>query len=274
MADGQDPAQIGRRRLLRLLGVGSATAAASWACRSGGSRLTWPGEQPSAGADGRLRARPAPVQVPAAADTSPGLRPLALAEGRDGLLYVPPGLAADRLAPLALLLHGAGGNARAGISPWLGLADDSGLLLLSPDSRASSWDLVLGGYGPDVAFIDRALEQTFPRFPVDPARVAVAGFSDGASYALSLGLTNGDLFQALIAFSPGFSQPARRHGTPRVYVSHGSGDQVLPIERTSRQIVPRLRRDGYDVRYREFEGPHAVPPEIAQEALSWFLGRP
>jgi phospholipase/carboxylesterase len=36
--------------------------------------------------------------------------------------------------------------------------------------------------------------------------VALGGFSDGASYALSLDLTNGDLFASLIAFSPGFIQ--------------------------------------------------------------------
>jgi hypothetical protein len=26
------------------------------------------------------------------------------------------------------------------------------------------------------------------------------------------------------------------------------------------------------VRYREFEGPHTVPPDIAREAVDWFLG--
>jgi predicted esterase len=51
-----------------------------------------------------------------------------------------------------------------------------------------------------------------------------------------------------------------------VSVSHGTGDDVLPIDRTSRRIVPVLRDDGYEVDYREFDGGHVVPPEVAREA--------
>jgi predicted esterase len=59
-------------------------------------------------------------------------------------------------------------------------------------------------------------------------------------------------------------------GSPRVFVSHGTRDGWLPIERCSRRIVPRLRRAGYDVRYREFEGGHVEPSEIGREAAEWF----
>ncbi|HEX8091215.1 MAG TPA: alpha/beta hydrolase-fold protein, partial [Blastocatellia bacterium] len=121
-----------------------------------------------------------------------------------------------------------------------------------------------------VAFIDRALEHTFQLYNVKPARMAVAGFSDGASYALSLGVANGDLFTHIIAFSPGFLAPASRNGQPRIFVSHGVKDGVLPIDSCSRKIVPRLKHAGYEVRYREFDGPHTVPPEVAREALDWF----
>ena len=34
--------------------------------------------------------------------------------------------------------------------------------------------------------------------------------------------------------------------------------------------VPQLRRAGYEVLYREFDGPHTVPREVAREALDWF----
>jgi phospholipase/carboxylesterase len=105
---------------------------------------------------------------------------------------------------------------------------------------------------------------------VDPGRLAVGGFSDGASYALSLGVDNGDLFSHVLAFSPGFMAPTRRAGSPRFFVSHGTRDGVLPIERCSRRIVPQLERMGYEVTYREFEGGHTVLPEIALEAVGWF----
>jgi predicted esterase len=99
--------------------------------------------------------------------------------------------------------------------------------------------------------------------------VAVGGFSDGASYALSLGLANGYLFTHIIAFSPGFMAPSRLQGRPLIFISHGNHDQVLPVEST-RKIVEELRHAGYDVTYHEFNGPHTVPPAIILEAFEWF----
>lgn len=144
-------------------------------------------------------------------------------------------------------------------------------MLLAPQSQAVTWDMIAGGWGPDMQFIGRAMAHVAAHIRIDPARVVVGGFSDGASYALSLGLANGSLFRAILAFSPGFVAPPRTEGRPGIYVSHGTEDRVLPIERCSRHLVPWLRAAGYDVRYREFTGGHIVPPGKASEALAWAL---
>lgn len=226
--------------------------------------------QPSA-AEGVLQARPLPA--PPVPPLGPGTHRLGLSFGRDALLHVPANLDASRLAPLALSLHGAGGRAGQGLAILQDLADRHGFLLLAPDSRRpDTWDVIRGGYGPDVAYIDEAFGFVFDRFAVDPARVAVGGFSDGGSYALCLGLTNGDLFSDILAFSPGFSAPARLEGKPRLFISHGVHDTVLPIERCGRRLARELKRDGYDVDYREFDGGHVVPPDLAQAAVDRFLG--
>jgi phospholipase/carboxylesterase len=270
--DGKRDSPLSRRRLLGIGAVGIA-AAVSAACtaeriqeiaRVVGDRQRERGRR-TAG-EGRLLARPGQP----AGEAPLGLQPLGLDTARDGLLYVPAGYQPDRPAPLVLMLHGAGGNARHGLDPLLDRADEVGLILLAPDSRRQTWDVLLGDYGPDVAFIDGALAQTFGRYAVDPAHVAVEGFSDGASYALSLGITNGDLFTHVMAFSPGFAAPGGQRGAPRLFISHGIHDEVLPIDACSRRIVPLVQRAGYDVRYREFDGPHTVPPEIVGEALVWF----
>ena len=172
------------------------------------------------------------------------------------------------------MLHGAGGQAQSGIHLMRDLADDAGLILLAPKSAGRTWDVILGAYGPDVEFIQSALGHVFARFNVDRTRLAVGGFSDGASYALSLGISNGDVFGSVLAFSPGFMAPSAQHGgpqSPRVFISHGTRDSVLPIDPCSRRIVPQLQRAGYNVTYHEFDGPHVVPPEVAREALAWFL---
>jgi phospholipase/carboxylesterase len=168
------------------------------------------------------------------------------------------------------MLHGAASRAEDVSVLLEGLAERLGVILLAPNSRGYTWDVLLGRYGPDVAAIDRVLAWTFSTYAIDPARVAIGGFSDGASYALSLGLTNGDLFSHVLAFSPGFAAPARRVCSPRVFVSHGTRDAVLPIDRCSRRIVPALQRAGYDVAYREFDGGHTVPPEVVDDAANWF----
>jgi acetyl esterase/lipase len=206
---------------------------------------------------GRLLAKPAPDPSHRAAGT--GLRRLGLGSGRDGLLYVPPGHDATEETPLALTLHGAGGDARSGLSHLVGLADEFGLVLLAPESRGRTWDVLVGGFGPDVEFIDRALGQTFDR--LNGGRRA-----PGDNGLLGRGLlrplprpNQRDLFTHAIAFSPGFAAPADRRGKPPVFVSHGTRDRVLPIERCSRRIVPQLEREGYEVSYREFNGPHTVP---------------
>jgi predicted esterase len=199
-----------------------------------------------------------------------GLQPLGLSAKRDGLLYVPKNYQASKPAPLVVMLHGAGGDARGGLTPFQNLADAAGLILLAPASRRETWDVLFEEYGPDITFIDQALAQTFSRYAVDPTRIALEGFSDGASYALSVGITNGDLFTHVIAFSPGFIAPASQVGTPRLFISHGTRDSVLPINVCSRKIVPQVQRAGYDVLYREFDGSHTIPPAIVGSALDWF----
>jgi phospholipase/carboxylesterase len=220
--------------------------------------------------NGRLSARPVDTAQSTLPEPIVGLHPLELDRERDGLRFVPSTYSPDRPHPLMVMLHGAGGDAAGGLAPLQDRADEAGMILLAPDSRGRTWDALLGGYGPDVAFIDQALGQTFGRYAVDPGNIAVEGFSDGASYALGLGLTNGDLFQRVIAFSPGFVPSGPRHGRPRIFISHGQADDVLPIDRCSRRIVPRLRNMDYDVRYHEFPAGHAIPPDIVDEALAWW----
>ena len=119
--------------------------------------------------------------------------------------------------------------------------------------------------------MNSALELAFSKVNVDPQKIAIGGFSDGGSMALSVGLTNGDLFSMVIAFSPGFVAAGSLVGTPRVFESHGTADNILPINQTSRVIVPWLRNRGYTVNYVEFAGGHTIPLAVANQAVDWWL---
>jgi predicted esterase len=199
-----------------------------------------------------------------------GVRSLGLTDERDPLLLGPTG-ESGRPVPLIVSLHGAGGDARGGLALFADAVAERDIVLLAPPSRGRTWDAIAGGrFGPDVELLDRALELIFDSFEIDRERVALAGFSDGASYALSLGLKNGDLFTRLVALSPGFVGDHPRAGTPPIFIAHGTEDPVLPIDRTSRTIVPQLRAEGYHVRYEEFPGGHEVPRWLATEAVVWL----
>lgn len=221
-------------------------------------------------ARGRLTAKPvekAPEQT-----VSPGLQALGPDGNRDGLIYIPPGYNPATLAPLAVMLHGAGGDAQHGMSLIRHLADAANLILLAPKSAGGSWDIIsYDRFGPDIALINQALAATFSRYNIDTARLAIGGFSDGASYALSVGLTNGDLFSHIIAFSPGFFYTSEINGKSRLFISHGTFDDILPIGSCSRRIVPRLQKQGYDIIYDEFDGTHVIPSDISERAVKWFL---
>ena len=200
-----------------------------------------------------------------------GTRALALDRDRDALLAMPDNVP-DGTMPLIVLLHGAGGSGTGILRRFGKFATQAGLAVLAPDSRNGTWDAIRGGFGPDVRFLSRALERVSESVAVDRSRISIGGFSDGATYALSLGVINGDLFQRIVAFSPGFILGGELQGKPRIFVSHGTADRVLPINRCSRVVVPALQNRGYDVTYREFEGGHEVPAAIAAEGMS-FAGK-
>jgi phospholipase/carboxylesterase len=250
---------VTRRRFAMTAGAAFASVAVGEACLVATNR--------SSASDGRLTARPF-----AGAATSLKTGALGLGGDRDGVIQM-PSVAVEGPVPLLVFLHGAT-QSGAGMLRRIGpAADRAGVAVLAPDSRGTTWDAIRDGFGDDVAFLNRALEHVFHRLAVDPARVALGGFSDGASYAISLGLANGDLFPRIVAFSPGFVISAEPRGTPRVFISHGTADPILPIDQCSRVIVPRLRSAGYDVTFREFEGRHEVPPEIATAGLTWIAAR-
>jgi predicted esterase len=238
---------IGGVAVVALLGCGSATA---W--RAPVDR-------------GRLNARPHAPTL----ECTPGIHHLAVSAPREALLYVPS--AARATWPLLVLLHGAGGAPDGILERLRPAADTHAVVLLAPASSAATWDGIRGTPGVDVAAIDEAMSAAFDRCAVGP-RLAIGGFSDGASYALTIGLANGDLFSHVLAFSPcGTSPGITRRGRPRVFISHGREDNILPFEDCGQSLARVLRGAGYSVTFQAFAGRHTVPPGIANTAFGCLI---
>lgn len=257
--------QLSRRRFGTVVGCAAAGLGLGGAAFLAGPWMSVNGQAPVA-VPGRLSARP---RRGSATTLTSG--PLGLGGERDGVVQLPPQAGGDPL-PLILMLHGATQSGTRMMSRIGEAAAAAGIVVVAPDSRNGTWDAIRGEFGVDVEYLDRVLDHVFARVNVDPTRLAIAGFSDGASYALSLGLANGDLFPHVLAFSPGFVIRAPERGRPRFFVSHGTSDQILPIDVCSRVIVPALRTRGFDVTFREFNGRHELPPAIQADGFQWLLG--
>ncbi len=225
-----------------------------------------------------LSARSSPR--PAAPEAAIGVT--RLTEGTSAVLYVPPSYRSDHPAPFLLLLHGATGRGADMIDHFRRDADAHGIILLAPDSKETTWDVVtsfvrgrssgaLAQYGADVPRIDAALNAVFSHYAVDPEHTGVLGVSDGAGYALALGPNNAALFSRVIALSPGFMMPIKTSDRERIFIAHGRQDRILPMDVSTSVFVPALRAAGFDVTLDIFNGGHDWPRPVTDAAIGWFL---
>jgi phospholipase/carboxylesterase len=150
--------------------------------------------------------------------------------------------------------------------------DETGVAILAPNSRDTTWDAITDSFGPDVEFLNRALERVFNMVSVDASRLAIGGFSDGATYAIALALMNGDLFRRVLGCSPGFVIDGATQGKPSFFISHGTQDNILPIDRCGRRVANDLRSRGYEVTFREFPGRHEIPIDVMRDGFKWMRG--
>ena len=211
----------------------------------------------------RINARPGTPSATA----SPGLQTLDVAP-REALLYVPASYNPGTPAPIVLMLHGAGGTAQGPIDLFKSFSDSTGLLLVSAKSLEPTWDALRGHYDNDIPLLNRALEVAFSMCNVDPARIGIEGFSDGASYALQIGRANGDLFKRVVSFSAGLLLFTTGIQRPRFFVAHGAQDEIINVL-TGRAIASQLAQ-AYEVSYHEFTGGHTVPASIAADAVAFL----
>jgi phospholipase/carboxylesterase len=188
--------------------------------------------------------------------------------GEGGMYFVPSNASQSRAMPLVVFLHGAGRRVESLMNDFAPVAESAGVMLLAPLSSAGTWDAIVSSFGPDIAVLNAALEWAFNRWRIDPQRIVLSGFSDGATYALAIGRANGDLFSRVAAYSPGFLIQVDPVGLPPILVTHGTEDPVLPFHNTEQVIVPELERQGYDVDFRSFAGGHGVLLSAAHEVIT------
>ena len=191
---------------------------------------------------------------------------------RDGTLYIPKSYKPGTPMPLLIMLHGFSGWGDSQRSLFA-LAEELGFIVITPESRDITWGKEAPGFDQDVRYIGAAFRHVGSIANIDFDRVALGGQSDGAGYALTMGLAYGDTFNHLIVLAGGgLIEPIRRKGMPKIFIAHGVKDSTMPIDVSGRKNVAQLKKEGYDVTYHEHEGGHGTPREIVRESIEWFLG--
>jgi phospholipase/carboxylesterase len=184
------------------------------------------------------------------------------------VVELPSSALAKSVIPTLLFMHGANRTVEPFLDAYRPIAEKYGVMVVMPYALRNTWDAIYTtGFGPDVKSIDAILTWLFGAVSVDPARLALSGFSDGATYALGLGRANGNLFSRVIAHSPGFMLDVTNVGKPPIVISHGTLDSVLPYDNARYTIYPALRSMGYDVDFRTFEGGHSVPLSVVDDQM-------
>ncbi len=192
--------------------------------------------------------------------------------------------------PLLLLLHGLGAdeNDLFGLAPYM----DERFFIVSPRAPFNlpyggfAWfELIIGpdGIGVSVKQFEQSrvmllkfVDELIAKHDLDPKRIFLCGFSQGAMMSLSALLTEPKKFAAVVAMS-GRAMPEMLPDTNDfetlkdfpIFVAHGLYDQVLAIEngRATKEILSALP---VDLEYKEYPMAHEISQESLHDVSTWL----
>jgi len=160
---------------------------------------------------------------------------------REYIVYAPKALAGP--APLVLVFHGGGGNARS--MTRLGfntLADKDGFVAAYPHAIDGHWndgrDAALFRSQrekiDDVAFVRALVDAVAKQRPIDRSRVFATGVSNGGIFCHRLAADASDLVAAVAPVIGGMAEPVAKRFAPEHPVSllviQGDADPLVPID--------------------------------------------
>jgi phospholipase/carboxylesterase len=120
------------------------------------------------------------------------------------------------------------------------------------------------------------LEEAIEAYPIDKSKITLLGFSQGTILSFSLALSYPEIFKNVVGLSgyidinmieTGYESKDFSH--LKVYNSHGSEDQVIPIE-WARQNKPLLDKLNVDTVYEEYPEGHGINPQNFQSLKNWL----
>ena len=122
------------------------------------------------------------------------------------------------------------------------------------------------------------IEEVEEHFTFDREQFFLLGFSQGGMMSYGLALSDPEKYSGVMALSsylmPGIigKLPTAGSPLPPFFISHGTQDQVLPIQ-GGRESRDRLEDWGAEVVYKEYPMPHGINPDNLKDLLDWLNRR-
>lgn len=180
-------------------------------------------------------------------------------------IYVPTRYDGARDWPLVITCHGQApwDNADNQIEIWKGLAEQRNFLIAAPKLNFPGRGL--GGTGlPELQADERAVLATVKAVraarKVEPNRIFIVGWSDGAQVALYTGLRNPDTFRAISLLQPEFDPACVQPCRPFI-------DRYQPIQVVYN--VQELSQGRIDACIDWLRDERLYPTEYARAGLNW-----
>ena len=157
----------------------------------------------------------------------------------------------------------------------------------APGQRAYAWFPLSGAGEIEPAalvgargMLEGFLEDAMERYPIDPDRLVILGFSQGGVMAYDLALGRPERFAALVALSSWLpdavlaglkDDPAR--ASLETLLIHGTNDPMIPID-MAREARSRLEGLGIEAAWGEYEMGHEIDPNALRDLVGWLSQGP
>jgi phospholipase/carboxylesterase len=124
--------------------------------------------------------------------------------------------------------------------------------------------------------IAACIDEVVQLYKVDKNKITLLGFSQGTILSFAVALSYPEKVKNVIGLSGYIHEPMLKKGYTNndfsqlhVYSSHGSEDQVIPVE-WARKTKPFLTKLNIDCTYSEFPVGHGVAPQNFYELKAWL----
>jgi len=190
-----------------------------------------------------------------------------------------------------LLLHGYGSNEEDLFSFATELPDEYYVV-----SARAPFDMMYGSYAwyainfdadenkfSDIEqaqksrdLITKFINELIENYPIDANNVTLIGFSQGTILSYAIAVSYPEKVQRVVAMSGYFNPEIATENYQnndfsrlKIFVSHGSVDQVVPVD-WARNSIPKLKALGIEIVYKEYSVGHGVAPQNFFDFKNWL----